>query len=249
MSSIPVARAVPYEDYDRKYLKATASDIENQLYLPKDVPTSSDLMAKTYALISAQLFCTACVSTYIYLNFRDAAALVHLSTIGNIGVFSMFALMFTLFCTRGITKLIVSLLFSVATGCIVGCVVIRYEVSIIMQAMLITIGITSFCSLYVILSKSALHSWKGVLSASLWGLVLTGLVFRIFPPSAVADAAYTVLGIIVFTGFILVDTSQLIRPHRYDEDEYIDIAVNIYLDIINIFLKLLKLLGSKKNRR
>ena len=249
MTSIPVARAVPYEELDRKYFKDGSVDVENQLYLPKDVATSSDLMGKTYALISAQLFLTACVSMYIFNNYRAASDYGYISTIGNVGMLAIFVLMFTLFCTRGITKLIVSLLFSIATGSLVGCVIIRYEVAIIMQAMIITIGITTFCSLYVILRKSALHCWKGMLSTSLWGLILTGFVFRIFPPSDAADAAYTVFGIIVFTGFILVDTSQLIRPYRYDEDEYIDIAVNIYLDIINIFLKLLKLLGSKKNNR
>ncbi len=54
----------------------------------------------------------------------------------------------------------------------------------------------------------------------------------------------------IYCGYILVDT-QLILGGRHKEltlDNYIMGAIILYVDIIGLFLKLLKLLGDKKKR-
>ena len=44
-------------------------------------------------------------------------------------------------------------------------------------------------------------------------------------------------------GYIVYDTHLLIQ--RYDLDQYIWAAVNLYLDIINLFLRLLQLMSRR----
>lgn len=247
-AAMPVAKLVsPQYDYPEasthKYQHGF--DVESQLLLPQDTPTASDLMGKTYTLISVQLLLTFCVALPMYLH--PDVVLNHISALFWSGTIFMFGFVFALYCTRGIVKLAISLLFSLATGVVVGIGVVAYDVDSIVQAMIITLGITTFCSAYVIMTKSALHNMRGILSTCLWGMILCSIVFMIFPPSGTIQIAYTIFGIAVFTGFILVDTSQLIRPYRYSEDEYIDIAVNIYLDIINLFLRILSLLGKSRS--
>jgi FtsH-binding integral membrane protein len=53
------------------------------------------------------------------------------------------------------------------------------------------------------------------------------------------------LGAIVFSGFIVYDTGNLIK--RFSYDEYISAAINLYLDIINLFLALLNIFNAVDN--
>ena len=53
-----------------------------------------------------------------------------------------------------------------------------------------------------------------------------------------------VLGAIVFSCFIVFDTHLLI--HKLSPEEYIVAAINLYLDIINLFLEILKILDAMK---
>lgn len=53
---------------------------------------------------------------------------------------------------------------------------------------------------------------------------------------------YAGLSAIVFCGYIVYDTDNLIK--RYSYDEYIWAAVALYLDIINLFISLLSILRA-----
>ena len=53
-----------------------------------------------------------------------------------------------------------------------------------------------------------------------------------------------ILGAIVFSCFIVFDTHLLI--HKLSPEEYIVAAINLYLDIINLFLEILKILDAMK---
>lgn len=50
------------------------------------------------------------------------------------------------------------------------------------------------------------------------------------------------VGALVFSGFIIYDTDNLIK--RFNYDQYIDAAMCLYLDIINLFLYILAIIGG-----
>lgn len=56
---------------------------------------------------------------------------------------------------------------------------------------------------------------------------------------------YGGLGAIVFAGYVIYDTDNLIK--RYSYDEYIWASVSLYLDIINLFLSLLNIFRAVDN--
>lgn len=56
---------------------------------------------------------------------------------------------------------------------------------------------------------------------------------------------YGGLAALIFCGYIIYDTDNLIK--RYSYDEYIWAAVSLYLDIINLFLSLLTLLRAAES--
>lgn len=66
---------------------------------------------------------------------------------------------------------------------------------------------------------------------------LSDFVQILFPMGRISVMIYGGLAAIIFCGYIIYDTDNLIK--RYSYDEYIWAAVALYLDIINLFLALL----------
>lgn len=59
----------------------------------------------------------------------------------------------------------------------------------------------------------------------------------LFPLGKISVMIYGCLASIIFSGYIIYDTDNLIK--RYSYDEYIWAAIALYIDIINLFLSVL----------
>ena len=57
--------------------------------------------------------------------------------------------------------------------------------------------------------------------------------------------AFAIIGTILFCGFIIYDTNNIIR--KFGVDDFIIAAIELYLDVINLFLYLLALLSGGRN--
>lgn len=66
----------------------------------------------------------------------------------------------------------------------------------------------------------------------------------LFPLGRLSLMIYGCLASIIFCGYIIYDTDNLIK--RYSYDEYIWAAVSLYLDIINLFLALLTIFRASE---
>ena len=64
----------------------------------------------------------------------------------------------------------------------------------------------------------------------------------LFPLGKISVMIYGGLGAIIFSGYIIYDTDNLIK--RFTYDQYVWAAVSLYLDVINLFLSLLTLLRA-----
>ncbi|KAI7026980.1 hypothetical protein KC366_g11572, partial [Hortaea werneckii] len=65
------------------------------------------------------------------------------------------------------------------------------------------------------------------------------------PSEAHAKICLGIVSALIFSGYILVDT-QLVMRHYHVEEE-IAAAISLYLDIINLFLSILRILNSQNN--
>ncbi|KAI9334873.1 inhibitor of apoptosis-promoting Bax1-domain-containing protein [Obelidium mucronatum] len=65
-----------------------------------------------------------------------------------------------------------------------------------------------------------------------------------FPYSQVLDLIFTLFGAVLFCAYIVYDTFMMFE--KYTVDEYIRAAVELYLDILNLFLRILQLLSNRK---
>ena len=77
-------------------------------------------------------------------------------------------------------------------------------------------------------------------------MVIGVMIVNFFVQSATLDLGLSIIGVIIFSGFILVDTSRIFK--RAHEIPPSLAALNLYLDFLNLFLMILRLLSGGRNR-
>lgn len=85
--------------------------------------------------------------------------------------------------------------------------------------------------------------FQGVLFFGLIGMIIVGLISLFFPFSSAIEGVYSFLGIMLFTGFIMFDIQRLRFGVAQNE---MDIALQLYLDIFNLFLFILRFLNRDR---
>lgn len=116
--------------------------------------------------------------------------------------------------------------------------------SIIMTAAGATAGIFALLSLYAATSKRDFSFLGGFLFVGLIVMLIASLVMIFFPVPA-GQVVLAAFGVLIFSGYILYDTANLVRG---GETNYILATISLYLDILNLFLSLLRLVAWFTNR-
>ena len=127
----------------------------------------------------------------------------------------------------------------------ISVVVSFYNSKIVLEALIFTLGIFLALTLFACQTKYDFTSWMPYLFGGLWVLILFGFMAAFMRPSSTMELVYGVLAALIFSGYILVDT-QLVMRHYHVEEE-IAAAISLYLDIINLFLAILRILNSQQN--
>ena len=81
-------------------------------------------------------------------------------------------------------------------------------------------------------------------------LIMMGFFFAFMPSSKYTMIGYGTAGALVFSLYIIYDTQLMMGgKHKYalDPEEYIFAALNIYLDVVNLFLYILMLVGASSS--
>ncbi len=112
--------------------------------------------------------------------------------------------------------------------------------AIVWQAATLTACVFTVLSMYVHLSKKDFSWMGGMLITSLFLLVITGIIL-IFCGNSFSVFLWSAISALLFCGFILYDTSRIIL--KYDTNEVVAAVLDLYLDIVNLFLDLLRVMG------
>lgn len=119
------------------------------------------------------------------------------------------------------------------------------------ESVIMAVGITAFvCFTVVIFSlqtKYDFTSCYGVLFVCLIVLIVFGFLC-IFIRNKILEIVYAGLGALLFTCFLAVDTQLLLgnKELALSPEEYVFAALNLYTDIINIFLYILAIIGRAR---
>lgn len=101
-------------------------------------------------------------------------------------------------------------------------------------------------SLYATFSRRDFSAWGGFFMVGLIVLLVTSLLNWFFKNETASlwIAAGTVF---IFGGLLVFDTWRIVRSNQYGPDDYVLAAVSIYLDVLNLFLAILRLLGGRRS--
>ncbi|XP_056133185.1 protein lifeguard 4 [Lampris incognitus] len=118
-----------------------------------------------------------------------------------------------------------------------------YEYSIVLQALFLTCVVFVGLTAYTFQSKRDFSKLGAVLFAGLWILIAASLM-RVFFNNESTELVFAGVGALVFCCFIIYDTHLLV--HQLSPEEYVLASINLYLDIVNLFLHALRVLDSMK---
>lgn len=127
-----------------------------------------------------------------------------------------------------------------------------YSGSSIARVFFITAGMFAATSIYGYTTKKDLSSMGSLMIMGLIGIIIAGLV-NIFMQSAMIQFVTSVIGVIVFTGLIAWDTQFIKESYSMSQsrDGSAKLAVmgalSLYMNFINLFMSLLRLMGSNRN--
>ncbi|CAH9073876.1 unnamed protein product [Cuscuta europaea] len=131
-------------------------------------------------------------------------------------------------------------IFTVALSSAVGLTCAYTSGKVILESAILTAAVVVALTLYTFWAARRGHDFN-FLGPFLFGAIMVLMLFSLiqvfFPLGKISVMIYGCLASIIFCGYIVYDTDNLIK--RYSYDEFIWAAVALYLDVINLFLSLL----------
>jgi hypothetical protein len=203
-------------------------------------------LRKVYGILSAQLLLTTLIAALfiavepIQSFLRSNEWLLLVCAVASLGL--IMALAFK--SKEYPTNFALLAAFTVCEAILVGMVVTYYTLPSVLEAFALTCTVTIALTVYTLQSKRDFSSWGAGLFSALWILILLGF-FQLFFQGEVFERGIAGAGAVVLSLFIIFYTHMIM--YRVSPEEYIHASINLYLDIINLFLHILRLLGERKN--
>ena len=151
------------------------------------------------------------------------------------------------------TATLLFILYSFVTGLTLSVIFLVYTINSINLVFFITAGMFGIMSFLGYTTKTDLTKFGPILLMGLLGIIIAGFLNFIFKNSML-DFIITIIGVIIFTALTAYDVQRIKKTNILgnegtDEDkkEAIIGALTLYLDFINLFLKLLRLTGKRRN--
>ena len=140
--------------------------------------------------------------------------------------------------------------FSAVMGLSLATIFLAYTGASIAKVFFITSGMFGAMSLYGYTTKKDLSGWGSFLFMGLIGLILASVV-NIFLGSTALEFAISVIGVLIFTGLTAYDTQNIKQTYHVVGADQLGKAsiigsLKLYLDFINLFIMLLRLLGDRR---
>jgi len=146
----------------------------------------------------------------------------------------------------------VFVLYALLMGVTFSTVFLTYTAASITSTFLVTAGTFGAMSFYGYTTKKDLTSWGSFLFMGLIGIIIASIV-NMFLASSTMSWVITYAGVLIFVGLTAYDTQKIkemniLGNEGTDEDtkEAIRGALSLYLDFINLFLMLLRIMGSRR---
>lgn len=204
---------------------------------------------KVYGILAVQMLLTAAVCTWMIVHKpTQIYVLTHIWPVyTSIGLSIVLLIALLCFKHHRPHNMVLLGAFTFVEAFLVGTVTTAYCASgykgVVLEAVFLTCAVFVGLTVFTFQSKIDFSFLGAGLSMGLGVLIIWGFLSLIFGFNA--GYYYALFGCIIFCGYILFDTWLLME--RLQPHEYILAAIMLYLDIINLFLYLLRLLSDSNH--
>lgn len=214
-------------------------------------------MHKVYGWMAASLGITAATAYGIYSQEALFQAMVR-SRLLFFGLFIV-QIALVIFLSARIQKMnffpaVVSFVtYSALSGVTLSVIFAAFQLPSIAMVFGITVGMFACMALYGYFTSADLTGFGSIMIMALFGLIIA-MIVNMFLASPMFDYIIAFVGVAIFTGLIAYDTQKIkyigasLVEHG-DSETKISIlcALILYLDFVNLFLMLLRLLGNRRD--
>ena len=139
-------------------------------------------------------------------------------------------------------------IFTICVSYIVSMTCLRYTPSSVFQAATLTAGVSIAITVYAATTKTDFTIFGPLIFIFGFVFAITSILFFSAFGSA-SHLMFSAVGVILFSFYLIYDTQMIIggqnRKDALQLDDYIIASVMLYLDVINLFLYILSLIGEK----
>lgn len=214
--------------------------------------TRLGFIKKTFGILSVQLLITAifCIIPFVSEPIRIFMVTHWYITI-ICSVLAMIILYVTVYTKAGRKvpiNYIMLFTFTLLESYVVAFVGARYEPSTVLLAAGLTTAMVIGLSLYAAFTKTDFTKCGGFLTICLVVLI-TGGILAFFFRNKILNLVLSVLGVIIFGIYLIFDIQLLMgnKKNKFSKDDYVLAAMMIYIDIIQIFIYLIQIIGAARS--
>lgn len=140
--------------------------------------------------------------------------------------------------------------YAYLTGVTMSAILLLYTTASVTAIFLITAGVFGIMAIIGLTTKTDLSKFGNILLMGLIGIILSSVV-NFFLGSTMLDTIICGVGVLIFVGLTAYDTQKIKnRVNMATDETVLSLALyggfELYLDFINLFLKLLRLFGKRK---
>jgi len=231
-------------------------DINQTAVLPRAEAGLRHFMTMVYGWMSLGLFVTGACGAYMASDPRMILNLIHTPVLFYGIMIAELGLVLVL--SAWVGKMEVStakfafLFYAALTGVSLSVVYLTYTGASIASTFFLTAGLFGIMSAYGYMTKTDLTAIGNICFMGLIGIILASVV-NIWMRSPAIMYATSYIGILVFTGLTAYDSQKIKAMYDASSDgseietkSAILGALALYLDFINLFLMLLRLMGDRR---
>lgn len=115
------------------------------------------------------------------------------------------------------------------------------------QAAVLTFTAFGGLTLYALLSRRDFSAWGSFFMIGVL-VLFVALIINMFVASVAATLWLSAVGVLIFSGLLVFDTWRILRGGMFGPEDYVIAAVQIYLDLLNMFIMILSLLSGGRKR-
>jgi len=206
---------------------------------------------KVYGLLSIQLtISVGFIAVFVFSDGMKGFARAN-SWLVWVAFGATFVVMIMLACCGDLRRqtphnYILLFLFTLAESFLLGVISSMYKTEAVFIAVVITAIVCLALTLFAFQTKIDFTVFNGIAFVAVLVLMVFGICVSIWP-NRTAMLIYSALGALIFSAYLVIDTQMMIggtHSVQISEEEYVFATLNLYLDIVQLFLFILQIVGE-----